>query len=109
MQEIDGRTYEVAHDGPRLQSLLVSVLALMRDGEWRTCSEIKATLKRGSESGIGARLRDLRKERFGSLPVEIRRRGLPEEGVWEYRIRTTCLFDPQGRGYLFSEFSERPN
>ena len=44
-------------DGARLQRLHDRVLALMSDARWRTYDEIRA-MAGGSESGVGARLRD---------------------------------------------------
>lgn len=70
-------------DAVRLETQLERVQALMKDGRWRTLSRI-ATYSLGSEASTSARLRDLRKERFGGLNVE--RRRTDKEGVWEYRI-----------------------
>jgi len=81
----DGQTYEPEHDEDRLGKQLERVRQLVLDGEWRTLDEI------GAHSGappasVSARLRDLRKERFGQYNVERRRRGAPKDGLWEYRI-----------------------
>ena len=82
----DGDTFDQQHDGTRLGTLLESVRKLMADSEWRTLSEIRETIGRGSEASLSARLRDLRKPKFGGLTVERRRRGDPSLGLWEYRI-----------------------
>ena len=37
----------------------------------------------GSEAGISARLRDLRKEKFGGYSIERKR---SDEGLWWYRM-----------------------
>ena len=84
----DGKTYDRAADGRRLWTALSAVHNLMSDGRWRTLSSIKADLhslyaKVVSEAGISARLRDLRKEKFGALKMESRRR---DGGVWQYRV-----------------------
>lgn len=79
----DGRTYDPALDQRRLEKLLGRVWALMCDGQWRTLGEI-AALVGGSEAGISARLRDLRKPQFGEYVVDRRRR---DGGLFEYRVR----------------------
>lgn len=81
----DGLTYEPEHDRRRLTGQLERVKELMSDGHYRTLLQIKA-LVGGSEAGISARLRDLRKEQFGSYIVNRRRRGNPAYGVWEYQL-----------------------
>jgi hypothetical protein len=89
----DGETYEPKHDEGRLGSVLDHVRRYMLDpmmtcGPWRTLAEIAAGLPvDATEAGISARLRDLRKERFGSYIVERRRRGDPKAGLFEYRVR----------------------
>ena len=82
----DGDTFDQQHDGKRLGTLLESVRRLMADSEWRTLSEIRKKIGRGSEASLSARLRDLRKPKFGGLTVERRRRGDPSLGLWEYRV-----------------------
>ena len=84
--DFDGRTFDPALDGDRLTRLLSRVYACMRDGEWRSLSQIVQHCG-GSEASVSARLRDLRKVRFGAYVVERRRRGRPQVGVFEYRIR----------------------
>lgn len=83
----DGKTYQAELDLERLASSLDRVKALMRDGRWRSLSEI-AQRCGCSEAGASARLRDLRKPRFGRYTVERRRRGDPKAGLWEYRLLT---------------------
>ena len=80
-----GKTYDPALDEDRLRTLLGRVYQTMSDGRWRTLKEIQSVAG-GSEAGISARLRDLRKPRFGSYDVQRRRRGDPKGGLWEYRI-----------------------
>lgn len=81
----DGATYDPAADHERLSGQLARVIELMRDGAWRTLAEIVADVG-GSEGGVGARLRDLRKRKYGSHTVERRRRGDPKAGLHEYRL-----------------------
>ena len=81
----DGATYDPLLDERRMETQLVRVAALMADARWRTLAEIVASTG-GSEAGVSARLRDLRKHRFGARSVERRRRADPSAGVWEYRV-----------------------
>ena len=81
----DGATYDSAHDGSRLSACLARVHALLSDGKWRTLAEIRAVAG-GSEAGVSARLRDLRKPKFGGRQIDRRRRGNPDSGLWEYRM-----------------------
>ena len=69
-------------DAPRLGKQLEAVRALMRDGHWRTLETI-AQLVNGSEAGVSARLRDMRKEAHGAWLVE-KRRTADNSGLWEY-------------------------
>jgi len=89
--DFDGDTYEAPLDKPRLSTQLKQVFDLMKDGQWRTLSEIGA---KGSGSGVSARLRDLRKAKFGGHKVERRRKGNPKDGLFEYRLIVNDL--PQG-------------
>jgi hypothetical protein len=71
------------------------VKAVMADGQWRTLYEIRDVMLTrfyvaGSDSGISAKLRDLRKAQFGGHLVDSRRR-LSQQWwtpgqVWEYRL-----------------------
>ena len=78
----DGPDVEPA-DAERLHTLLGRVLEVMRDGRWRTLAEIKAVAG-GSETSVSARLRDLRKPKWGGFRVE--RRRTATHGLWEYRV-----------------------
>jgi len=79
----DGETYEHERDHARLARQLDAVRVLMLDGRWRTLPEIAAQVE-GSEAAISARLRDLRKTKFGAFDVQ--RRYLAH-GLFEYRIK----------------------
>jgi DNA-binding transcriptional regulator GbsR (MarR family) len=81
----DGATYDALHDSARLARLLLRVYTFMRDGEWRTLAAI-AEATGGSEASVSARLRDLRKYRFGAYVVERRRVTPAERGLFEYRL-----------------------
>lgn len=89
-----GCTFSPILDGHRLSTQQERVFALMVDGRWRTLAEI-AGIVRGSEAGVSARLRDFRKRAIGpddphalyrGHKVLRRRRGLPSDGVHEYRL-----------------------
>lgn len=77
----DGATYGEA-DEARLASQFDRVKDLMLDGVPRTIYAIQAIVG-GSEAAISARLRDLRKPRFGSYRVERRRE---RNGVHVYQV-----------------------
>lgn len=80
---IDGATFDPVLDGPRLNTQLERVLMLMMDHRWRTLASI-SRLVGGSEAGVSARLRDLRKPRNGSHTVE--RKRVKDSGLWLYRL-----------------------
>lgn len=88
----DGTTFDQGKDGERLSKQLDRVRNLMLDGIWRTLPEIES-LTQFPQASISARLRDLRKDRFGAFRVERRRRGV---GLYEYRVLPP-LFDDQGQ------------
>jgi hypothetical protein len=69
-------------DKKRIKTLRDRVRNLMEDGSWRTLGEIKTAVG-GSEAGISARLRDLRKAPL-NLTVDKRRRNA--RGLWEYQL-----------------------
>jgi hypothetical protein len=81
----DGATFDPELDRPRLTRLLARVYAYMRDGEWRTLPEI-AEACGGTEASVSARLRDLRKIRFGAYTVERCRLHPPTRGIYAYRL-----------------------
>ncbi len=81
----DGKTFEATEDMSRLKAQLARVSALMRDAEWRTLAEISAVTS-DPPASVSARLRDFRKEKFGSHTVERRARGERKSGLFEYRL-----------------------
>lgn len=81
----DGKTFDPAVDFMRLNTQLARVWRLMKANHWMTLDQIRRYCG-GSEAGISARLRDLRKARFGGHTIERRRRGNPKDGLWEYRL-----------------------
>lgn len=83
MSHFAGIIFEEERDGERLARQLAKVQALMSDGGWRTLSEIEERIPEASQAGISARLRDLRKPKFGGHTVDRRYVG---RGLWEYRL-----------------------
>lgn len=82
-RRFDGETYDPARDAKRLTGQALRVHDLMRDGRWRTLRAIADELQ-APEASVSARLRDLRKPRFGGLHVH--RRRTDRAGVYEYRL-----------------------
>ena len=91
----DGETFEPAKDSARLNTQLQRVFALLRDGQWRTLAEIHEAVG-GSEAGISARCRDLRKPHCGSHEVQ---RARQFGGVFVYRLKV----NPDGVGRITGE------
>lgn len=83
--QFDGDTFEFKHDQVRLTKQLHIVFTLMADQEWRTIGEISDRTGFHDQS-VSARLRDLRKEKFGGHTVERQRRDDPKQGLFEYRL-----------------------
>ncbi|GEM_PF-6609666 len=81
----DGATFEPAKDAERLTGQLATVRKYMRARYpvWRSLAELHERLNI-PEASISARMRDLRKSRFGSYVVERQRRS---PGTFEYRVR----------------------
>lgn len=80
----DGSTYDPDRDLERLASQLGRVWLLMKDSQWRTLPEMKMALgSRDETTALSARLRDLRKQRFGGHIVE---RQYVRQGLWRYRL-----------------------
>ena len=78
----DGRTFNVADDGQRLTRQLDLVQRCLQDGQWWTLTAL-AAVTGGSEAGVSARIRDLKKPRFGGYVIEKER---VSGGLWRYRI-----------------------
>lgn len=87
MADFDGKTYSEKHDKKRLAHQLSDVRRFMLDGKWRTLREIQEALGY-PQASISARLRDLRKDKFGAFEVARRRRGPASLGLFEYQVRT---------------------
>lgn len=87
----DGETHEPEHDRKRLGRQLQAVFDLMQDGAWWTLDNLERELfwrfaVTASTQSISARLRDLRKPKFGGHTVNRRRLC---GGVYEYQLILT--------------------
>ena len=89
-QKFGGRTYEDKLDGPRLTVQLDRVREYMFNifPAWKSVYEISIALEQlyGDKfptQSISARLRDLRKKKFGEYCVDKHRR---TNGTWEYLV-----------------------
>lgn len=79
----DGQTIDEDDGAPaRLTGQALRVWDCVKDGSWWTLATL-ATAARGSEAAVSARLRDLRKPRWGAHTVEREHLGA---GVWRYRV-----------------------
>lgn len=95
----DGDTYDSALDGERLLTQLDAVRRLMGAGRWWTLAELVVATtqmigKRATEASVSARLRDLRKSKFGGADVERERAG---GGLFRYRLVAPAPSGEQGR------------
>jgi len=81
----DGVTYEPEHDEPRLFKQLRLVARVLENSQWWTLWELHEATSIPLQS-ISARIRDLRKDRWGARLVDRRRRAAPARGLFEYRL-----------------------
>ena len=89
----DGDTI-TSEDFPRLNRQLRAVYDLMRDGAWRSLRQISNRTGE-PEASISARLRDLRKRKFGGFKVLRENWG---DGVFVYKVMEKsepCYFADQ--------------
>ena len=94
----DGATFDPAKDTARLTTQMLRVCAFMTDGKWRTLREIGEAVE-APEASVSARLRDLRKPRFGGFTVDRRRRGVEDKGLFEYRVAFAWQIAHSGLGF----------
>lgn len=92
--DFDGKTYEAAFDENRLGRQLRAVYGAMKDGMWRTLEELESATH-CPQASVSARLRDLRKEKFGGFVVERRSRGERARGLFEYRLTRAANRDQE--------------
>ena len=83
----DGSTYNAGQDWHRLTKQLDRVRGYMLEhGGWRTLREISVATGH-PEASVSARLRDLRKPKFGGYIMNSRRRiNASRPGTWEYQV-----------------------
>ena len=82
MPHFDGATIDDAQDHDRLKTLLDRVREYMADGQARSLAQIQAACG-GSEASVSARLRDLRKDKFGGHQID---RDRLTGGLYVYRM-----------------------
>lgn len=80
----DGATFDRKRDESRLRCQLDAVRRAMLSGGWWTLARL-SDVAQGSEASVSARLRDLRKPKFGAYVIE---RRYVTNGVWEYHLQT---------------------
>ncbi len=78
----DGETYSRPRDQVRLNSQMQDVFNAISDGQWTTLSILEHQTGH-PQASISARLRDLRKSKFGSHQID---RVYAGAGQWEYRM-----------------------
>jgi len=82
----DGETYERDKDKTRLKRQLSDVRRyLIANPSWHTLAELEEALKY-PQASVSARIRDLRKPKFGGWDVQRRRREGAEKGTHEYYL-----------------------
>jgi hypothetical protein len=89
----NGPDYGPALDQVRLTGQIERIFSLMRDGRWRTLSEIESATGDPAAS-ISAQLRHLRKARFGAHTMNKRRRGTRTSGLFEYQVIVNVKREP---------------
>ena len=78
----DGADYNHERDHVRLTGQINRVFECMKDGKWRTLTEISEATG-DPHASVSTRLRDFRKPRFGSYEVEKEYIG---NGLYKYRL-----------------------
>jgi hypothetical protein len=79
-----GDTFDPTLDETRLRIQLAAVFAAVRNGQWWTLAQLSQVVG-APEASVSARLRDLRKHKFGGYVVQKRR--VPNgNGLWIYRM-----------------------
>ena len=79
-----GVTYEPAKDEVRLTKSLQKVKDILSEGRWITLDEL-ARRAGCLQTSASARIRDLKKESFGSHKIE-KKRSEVSDGLWLYRL-----------------------
>ena len=79
-----GETFDPDRDSERLYAQLWRVFQAMRDHDWHTLGQL-AAVTGDPITSISARLRDLRKEKFGGHVIA---RRYVDRGLWKYRLES---------------------
>ena len=80
-----GDSYDPLFDKERLTGQIKKIYELMRDGKWRTLSEIEEAIH-APQASISAGLRLFRRKEYGSHEVNRRARGDGSRGLFEYQV-----------------------
>jgi len=80
-----GDSYDPLFDKERLTGQIKKIYELMRDGKWRTLSEIEEAIH-APQASISAGLRLFRRREYGSHEVNRRARGDRSRGLFEYQV-----------------------
>ncbi len=80
--DFDGETFEKPKDGKRLRSQLEVIHSIMKSGRWYSLRLLES-ITGYSTASISARIRDLRKAKFGGATVERAR----IDGTFQYRLK----------------------
>lgn len=94
--KFDGADVVPARDNARLTGQIERVYDLMKDGAWRTVSQISHFTK-DPETSVSAQLRNLRKTRFGGHTVDRKHIG---GGQYAYRLlvnQSTAIYNPANK------------
>lgn len=82
-RELAGQEATEPGDAARLTPQLLAVYRIMRDGQWHTLSEMAESLPGVPQQSVSARVRDLRKARFGGHTIHRESIG---GGLYRYRM-----------------------
>lgn len=82
MPKHDGPFLKDPEDHVRLGRQLLRVLGVLQSGEWLTLRQL-SQLAEAPEASCSARLRDLRKEKFGAHEIDHKRIA----NTWHYRLK----------------------
>lgn len=84
MSDFGGETFDPGQDKERLWRQFERVRSYVFDHRWHSLYEISMAVRAPVQS-VSARLRDLRKKKFGGYTVDRRRLG-DKSGQFEYRV-----------------------
>jgi hypothetical protein len=85
LHDFHGATYLPLFDQKRLSSQYERVFQLMSNGDWWTLNALAERAK-CSEASVSARIRDMRKPKFGGHTVNRKRFGDWAKGLHAYKL-----------------------